>query len=151
MQDVFDTNAIAAFNLTKAYLATILPATGRKTIINISSAAAHLQSPLRVGYGSSKAAVAQMMQSFASEQENDNVKIFSFHPGVFYTPVVAQHYPEDAMSWEDIKLPAHFALWLAGPESGFLNGRYLWDVDELIALKDRIGKDRNSLTIGLVL
>lgn len=99
MQSAFDTNVIAAFNLTKAYLATPLPATGRKIIINISSAAAQMRSPLRVGYGPSKAAVTQMMQHFAFEQENDNVRIFSFHPGAFHTPAAAEHYPEDAMSW----------------------------------------------------
>ena len=38
MQEAFDTNLIAAFNLTKAYLATPLPKT--KTILNISSASA---------------------------------------------------------------------------------------------------------------
>lgn len=154
MQDVFDTNVIAAFNLTKAYLATPLPAAGRKTIINISSAAAQQRSPYRVGYGPSKAAVTQVMQHFAFEQESDDVRIFSLHPGAFYTPTVAKHFAKDASNWEDINLPAHFALWLAGPESGFLHGRYVWahwDVDELIALKDRLAKDRSFLTIGLVL
>lgn len=154
MQDVFDTNVIAAFNLTKAYLATPLPAAGTKTIINISSAAAQMRSPLRGGYGSSKAAITQMMQHFAFEQESDDVRIFSFHPGAFFTSAVAEHYTEDAMIWDDINLPAHFARWLAGPESGFLSGRYLWahwDVDELIALKDRLENHRSFLTIGLML
>ena len=154
MQDVFDTNVIAAFNLTKAYLATPLPAAGQKTIINISSAAAQMRSPLRAGYGPSKAAVTQMMQHFAFEQESDHVRIFSFHPGAYYTPAAAEIYTKDAIKWEDINLPAHFALWLAGPESGFLNGRYVWaawDVDELITLKDRLMKDPSFLTIGLVL
>ena len=154
MQDVFDTNVIAAFNLTKAYLNMPLPTAGTKTIIHISSAAAQMRSPLRAGYGPSKAAVTQMMQHFAFEQESDDVRVFSFHPGAFYTPAAAEHYTENAMPWEDINLPAHFARWLAGPESGFLSGRFLWaqwDVDELIALKDRLEKDKRFLTIGLVL
>jgi hypothetical protein len=93
------------------------------------------------------------MQHFAWERESEAVRVFSFHPGVFYTPSVAEHYSEDAQIWEDINLPAHFAVWLAGPESGLLNGRYVWanwDVNELIMLKDRLSKDRSFLTIGLV-
>ena len=154
MQDAFDTNVIAAFNLTKAYLNMQLPTAGTKTVIHVTSAAGQMRSPLRAGYGPSKAAVTQMMQHFAFEQDSDDVKVFSFHPGAFYTPGAAEHYTENAMPWEDINLPAHFARWLAGPESGFLSGRYLWahwDVDELIALKDRLEKDKKFMTIGLVL
>ncbi|KAJ5274866.1 hypothetical protein N7497_005474 [Penicillium chrysogenum] len=153
IQDAFDVNVIAPFNITKAYLETPLPAGGTKTIINITSAAAQTRSPFRVGYGPSKAAITQVMQHFAWERESEAVRVFSFHPGVFYTPSVAEHYAEDARVWEDINLPAHFAVWLAGPESGFLNGRYVWanwDVDELIMLKDRLSEDRSFLTIGLV-
>ena len=109
---------------------------------------------MRVGYGPSKAAAAQMMQHFAMEQKVEDVKIFSFHPGAHYTPGVAQVHPKDAMQWEDINLPAHFVLWLAGPESDFLHGRYLWahwDVDELLVLKDRVASDPFFLRIGLVL
>ncbi|KAJ5512121.1 hypothetical protein N7463_001673 [Penicillium fimorum] len=108
---------------TKAYLETPLPAGGMKTIINITSAAAQTRSPFRVGYGPSKAAITQVMQHFAWERESEAVRVFSFHPGVFYTPSVAENYAEHARVWEDINLPAHFAVWLAGPESGFLNER----------------------------
>ena len=153
VQDAFDINVVATFNITKAYLAALQPTIGNKTIINVSSAAAQI-SGMRVGYGPSKAAAAQMMQHFAMEQKVEDVKIFSFHPGAHYTPGVAQVHPKDAMQWEDINLPAHFVLWLAGPESDFLHGRYLWahwDVDELLVLKDRVASDPFFLRIGLVL
>ncbi|KAG6012947.1 hypothetical protein E4U41_005188, partial [Claviceps citrina] len=58
------------------------------------------------------------------------------------------------VSWEDPRLPAHFALWLAGPESGFLSGRFVWanwDVDELVALGGRLARDERFLTLGLIL
>jgi NAD(P)-dependent dehydrogenase (short-subunit alcohol dehydrogenase family) len=154
VQTAFDTNVVAAFNLTKTYLATPMPASGSKTIINISSAVAQVSNTLRSGYGASKAAAAQILQCFATERDSEALRIFSFHPGAFYTPAVAEHFARDEIQWDDVELPAHFALWLAGPESGFLNGRYLWahwDVDELIALKDRLAKDPKFLTIGLVL
>lgn len=154
VHDVFDINVVAAFNLATAYLAMPIPVAGSKTIINISSAAGQLRSPLRSAYGPSKAAVTQVMQHLAFEHYDDGVRIFSFHPGAFYTPASSEIYSKDALHWEDINLPAHFALWLAGPESSFLNGRYLWanwDVDELLELKERLREDQRFLTIGLVM
>lgn len=46
--------------------------------------------------------------------------------------------PEDAMVWDDAKLPGAFAVWLASDEAAFLNGRYVkatWDVGEMMANK----------------
>lgn len=60
----------------------------------------------------------------------------------------------EGVEWEDIKLPADFAVWLAGPQSDFLHGRFVWaqwDVDELIALKERVEREANLLRLGLVL
>lgn len=157
MQDSFDVNVIATFDLIKAYLN--MPGSTNlvsKTILNISSAAIQVQSSRRVGYAASKAATAQVLQHFAWEAtERNQVRIFSFHPGAFYTPAVAGHFSNDeSMMWDHLDLPGHFALWLAGPESDFLHGRFVWanwDVDELIALKDKLAGDPNFLTIGLVL
>lgn len=103
----------------------------------------------RVGYGPSKAAAAQVLEHFASdarrvqeqEQEggdgmgNEVLSIVSFHPGAFYTPNLSGHFATDEVKWDSLDLPAHLALWLAGPKSGFLRGRYMWanwDVDELL-------------------
>lgn len=153
MNEAFETNVIAPFNLSKAYLAMPMPAGGSKTIINISAAAAHLPGHFRVGYGTSKAAGVQVMQNFASQYRDSGVRVFSFHPGSYYTPGVAANIPKSMMEWEDIDLPAHFARWLAGSESDFLHGRFLWanwDVNELIALKEKVENDASFLTIGLI-
>ena len=139
MQAALNINTLAAFHLVKTYLAMPSPTTGRKTVINISTAAAHMGHSVHVGYGTSKAAGVQVMQQFATQYKDDrNVNIFSLHPGAFYTPGVAANFPKhvaDTMKWDDEDLPAHFALWLAGPDSECLRGRFLWanwDVDELI-------------------
>lgn len=29
-------------------------------------------------------------------------------------------------NWEDIRLPGHFAVWLASREADFLHGRFVW-------------------------
>lgn len=151
--DNFSTNVIAPFALAKQYLDLPLPVAQRKTIIQVSSAAGQMRAPLRSAYGPSKAAITQVMQHLAFEHKGE-ANVFSIHPGAFYTPSSAEIYPEGAMKWEDIELPGHFARWLAGPESEFLSGRFLWaqwDVDELIALKKEFLKDQSLSTIGLVL
>ncbi|KAG6171610.1 hypothetical protein E4U51_008400 [Claviceps purpurea] len=163
VQHVFDTNSVSTVNLARLYVAS----PGRdKTILHVSSAAAQMRAPLRSVYGASKAAAVQAMQHLAREQEGtghghghghddgDRVRVFSFHPGAIPTPGSAAVYAPGAVQWEDADLPAHFSLWLAGPESDFLNGRYVWanwDVDELVALKERLARDDRFLTIGLVL
>ncbi|WPH04747.1 putative NADP(+)-dependent dehydrogenase [Acrodontium crateriforme] len=152
VENVYLTNVVASFNLVQTYLNT--PAPARKTVLNLSSLSAHATVPNQVGYGPSKAAVTQMMQHFAAEQTSGNVKIISYHPGALYTEAVeTMGIPKDVLEWEDIDLPAHFALWLSGPESDFLHGRFVWaawDVDELIELKEKVAKDPRFLTIGLI-
>ena len=153
VRDAFEVNAVAPFVLTKSYLAMPMPASGFRTIINISAGAAHMPGFHRVGYGPSKAAGHQIMQNFAQQFKDKNVRVFSFHPGSYYTPGVAANIPKDAIQWDGENLAAHFARWLAGPESDFLHGRFLWahwDVDELIELKEKLEKDPNFMTIGLV-
>ena len=52
-----------------------------------------------------------------------------------------------------VKLSGDFAVWLASPEAEFLNGRYVWaawDVDEMIAMKDKVASDPGFLTMSLV-
>ncbi|KAG6098469.1 hypothetical protein E4U30_007927 [Claviceps sp. LM220 group G6] len=159
VQHVFDTNSVSTVNLARLYLVSPSPE-GKdmtKTILHVSSAVAQMRAPLRSVYGASKAAAVQAMQHLAREHEGtgDGVRVFSFHPGAIATPGSAAVYTSPgAVQWEDANLPAHFSLWLAGPESDFLNGRYVWanwDVDELVALKERLACDDRFLTIGLVL
>lgn len=153
-QDAFDINVIATFNITKSYLTMDPPAAGSRTVIYVSTAAIHLPGSFRVGYGPSKAAGTQVMQNFASQfQDDENVRLFSVHPGSIYTPGVAANIPKDMIDWDEPELPAYFTVWLAGPESSFLSGRFVWanwDVDELIAFKERLASDPTFLTVSLV-
>ena len=52
-----------------------------------------------------------------------------------------------------MKMAGDFALWLASPEAKFLNGRFVWaawDVDEMIAMKEKVAGDPSLLTMSLV-
>ena len=82
------------------------------------------------------------------------MRMFSYHPGAFYTPLAASTgIPADALPWEDIRLPGHFATWLVlSGETDFLHGRFVWahwDVDELISLKEKVEKDEGFLRLSL--
>jgi short-subunit dehydrogenase len=125
----FNINVVANFHLMNTYINTLpKPSSGDKTVLVVSSGAAHLDMPYIAGYGASKAALARMTSLLALEHtpEKDHVRLVTFHPGIIYTPAAQKEYPEDALVWEDVQLPGDFAVWLAGKESEFLHGRFLW-------------------------
>lgn len=156
IQEVFDTNVVACYELVKTYLRLPPPPSGEKTIINISSASAHLYIPGQSVYAASKTAFAQILSFIAAEHtpKKDGVRIFSMHPGVFYTDMVAKKYEYEDANWEDIRLPGHFAVWLASPEADLLHGRFVWahwDVDELVSIMERFEREPMFLKMGLVM
>jgi NAD(P)-dependent dehydrogenase (short-subunit alcohol dehydrogenase family) len=122
-------------------------------IINISSFAAYRAFPQTTLYGSSKAAFVQVMSSWANEIEDSKARFVSIHPGAVWTEMTSQHFKKEWFEgWEDAELPGHFALWLATAEASFLNGRFVWaewDVDELVAAREKIQADPYFLKIDL--
>ncbi|TKA82218.1 hypothetical protein B0A55_07513 [Friedmanniomyces simplex] len=151
--ETYNTNVVANLNMVQAFLDLPMPTSGKKTIINVTSGAAHVQTPGQAAYGSSKATFARMLQHLANERKSENVKIFTVHPGTFDTPLAARHFPSDAFQWEDISLVGQFCTWVATSEAEFLHGRFVWaqwDVDELIAFKDKMAANPEFMTIELV-
>ncbi|KAI6838095.1 hypothetical protein KC340_g4394 [Hortaea werneckii] len=155
MQESFDTNVIAQWELVKAFIDLPMPSSGTKTVINISTAGIHLALPHQAAYIASKTAFVQLCQHLATEHTpKEGFRIFSMHPGAIYKPTVAKNMGRDDFPWEDVNLPAGFCLWLASGQADFLHGRLVWtqwDVDELIALKDRIVKAPSFLQMNLVM
>lgn len=156
VHDTIVTNVNAHYHILRHYLTQPAPVSGSKTVINVSSLSAVMTIPFQTGYGPSKGALTQMVQhlSFQHSPTKDGVRMFSYHPGAFLTTAAKKAgMTEDMMKFEDIRLPGHFAVWLASPESDFLHGRFVWahwDVDELLELKGRAEKDPLFLTIGLL-
>jgi len=152
----FQANVVANWHLIQTYInSTPAPASGSKTIIAVSSAGSHLSIPGNTGYAASKAALNRIIDMQADEYtpKKNGVTLLSFHPGIIYTPGAKQYFSEDAFVYEDVKLPGDFAVWLASKEAQFLHGRFVWgqwDVDELVALKQRVEKEPTFLKIGLV-
>ncbi|KAF2717948.1 NAD(P)-binding protein [Polychaeton citri CBS 116435] len=149
----FATNVTGNVNLVQTFLK--LPAEGQRIVLNVSSFMTHSYFPECSSYSSSKAAFTMMFQFFATEIRARDVRFHSFHPGIVYTPAVEKFIKkEDATWWEADELPGNFAVWLASPEAEFLNGRLAWaqwDVDELVALKQKVIEDPYFLKLGLAL
>jgi short-subunit dehydrogenase len=116
IQQTFFVNAVMTHHMIATYIASSpMPSAGSKTVIAISSAGAHLQIPLQVAYGASKAAMSQIVTGFANEHnpQKDNVRLVSLHPGIILTEAAATSgYKKEDFVWEDINLPGNFAVWL---------------------------------------
>ena len=51
--------------------------------------------------------------------------------------------------WEDIRLPGHFAVWLASQEADFLHGRFVWvSPAESWWRQDRVIANSASVALG---
>ncbi|KAI2784723.1 putative short-chain dehydrogenase [Daldinia loculata] len=104
------------------------------------------------GYAASKLAGVKVMEYFGAE--NPGLRVVSVHPGVVTeTEGGRKMVEESGLEWpgDDINLPAHFLVWVASEEAGFLKNKFVfagWDVDELKARKDEIAQSP-ELILGL--
>jgi NAD(P)-dependent dehydrogenase (short-subunit alcohol dehydrogenase family) len=73
----FEINTKGAFNVVRAFLSVASP---NATLINVSTAAAHIGLPGGQGYSSSKTAALSLFEFF--QNENDSLRVISVHPGV---------------------------------------------------------------------
>ncbi|KAF5342802.1 hypothetical protein D9757_005014 [Collybiopsis confluens] len=106
-------------------------------LINISTAQIHMYpSTDSDTYGTSKAAWTAMLSRIADQSKVDELQIISYHPGVVYSEGVSKLVSKDLLNWDDMSLPADYAVWAASSEASWLHGRFVWahwDVDELRA------------------
>jgi NAD(P)-dependent dehydrogenase (short-subunit alcohol dehydrogenase family) len=106
-------------------------------IINITSAAGPFVMPGTDSYGLSKLLQLQMQRYIAIS--NPNVFAASLQPGAILTGITKLGF--ERFSKDTPALAGGAAVWLASPESDFVNGRYsdaTWDVTEIIQRKDEI-------------
>ncbi|KAK4629870.1 hypothetical protein CLAFUW4_08627 [Fulvia fulva] len=152
--ETFTTNILACYDMVRAYISQ--PSPSNKTVINVSSGAAHVTLPGQVGYGASKAGFLHVLSAMAAEYspETDGVRLMSMPPGTILTDMARKTgYGEADFPWEDEKLPGDFAVWLAGNEADFLHGRLVWaqwDVEELLGLRKRAEEEPGFLKLGLI-
>lgn len=135
---------------------------GHKSIINVSTAAAHtfqreenVLAATMPSYNLSKASGTLAMQLIANDADPSKLTVISFHPGMLHNEYWdAAGVSKTQLPFDDFSLPAGVAVWLASPEAAFLHGRLIWaswDVDELKKgeLRKRIEEDITFLKFGL--
>jgi short-subunit dehydrogenase len=152
----FETNIFGNINLVKEFLVDI-PEIGsgkEKIILDLSSAAAHLDSPKYGTYSVSKMAFSRWLEHLHHDLKDKAVRIHSYHPGGVFTEAAKGFgMKEDSLPWDDVELPGQFSVWLASKEAAFLNGRFVWanwDVVELKAQQAEFESDPYILTLGLI-
>jgi 3alpha(or 20beta)-hydroxysteroid dehydrogenase len=135
---VIDINQVGVYLGMRAVVPTMRDA-GGGSIINISSVAGMIATPLSFGYGASKWAVRGMTKSAAHELGRDNIRVNSIHPGIIETPMIHNFPAYDADPQSIIRtIPlgragepediARLALFLASDESSYISaGEYLID------------------------
>ncbi|KIJ49422.1 hypothetical protein M422DRAFT_161042 [Sphaerobolus stellatus SS14] len=117
------------------------------TILNITSIGCAVTRPGLSAYQPSKSQVNRFTEFTHFEYQDQNVRVFAFHPGGVRSELALNGLPAHAHAHliDSPELSGGFALWLLsqGEKVDFLRGRYSsanWDVDELLAKKDEILK-----------
>ncbi|KAK5725496.1 hypothetical protein LTR15_003684 [Elasticomyces elasticus] len=120
----------------------------KPTFISLNTGASHaMVAPTMSSYGTSKFANLHLVTYLAAE--NPEVRAVSYHPGVLESEMNSKGTIK--FSFDDMSLPAGFAVWLASDKADFVQGRMLWahwDVEELEAMKEDIVK-KNDLVAKL--
>ncbi|KAG4433050.1 hypothetical protein IFR05_011468 [Cadophora sp. M221] len=150
-QTVFNINILGPYLVSTAFIAK---AASDSTIVNISSAIAHLD-PFAgfSSYAATKLAGPKAMQYV--QEDRPGIHVVDVHPGqIRETDMAAkatgEHY-EGVSHIDDAKLAGDFVVWAASKEAKFLKGKLVWvnwDVDELKAREEDIVSTR-VLTLGL--
>ncbi|PVH86378.1 NAD(P)-binding protein [Cadophora sp. DSE1049] len=150
-QTVFNINILGPYLVSTAFIAAAAP---NATVINISSAIAHLDPfPGFASYAATKLAGSKIMQYV--QQENPEMHVVDVHPGQVRETEMAgkatgERY-EGVSHIDDAELAGDFVLWATSKEARFLKGKFAWvnwDIEELKAAAKEIESPR-VLTLGL--
>ncbi|KAK6000899.1 hypothetical protein QM012_002982 [Aureobasidium pullulans] len=138
-----DINVKGNLNLVQTFLPV---ASGKAVILHVSAGAVNLPFiPGFGGYHASKIAAAKIFDYL--HHENPELFVLNFHPGIIKTAMTGD---AEGLAYDEIELPADFAVWAASEEAKFLNGKFVWanwDVDELKTMSKMI-RDGPKFTLG---
>ncbi|MCJ1318934.1 hypothetical protein MMC15_004266 [Xylographa vitiligo] len=164
VRESFATNVLANMGLVRAFLDVPSSAQGaagkkrEKVVLDVSSAAVHLDVSGTGTYAASKLAFTRLMaavhaDALVAPDPRYELRVHSFHPGAVLTQAArdfgAEKFP---VQWDDVELPGQFAVWLASGQAGFLRGRFVWgnwDVGELLERREEIERE-GLLKVGVV-
>ncbi|PVH74279.1 NAD(P)-binding protein [Cadophora sp. DSE1049] len=139
----FEINIRGTYRMTKALLPLLLSTSdGLKTIVNLSSVAAHNLRPDSSAYGMTKFAVLRFTEFLCQENEENGLVAFCVHPGAIMTKL-AEAMPKETHAGLSDKpaLAGDTITFLAEGRRQWLNARYVsaqWDMEEFLGKKDDI-------------
>lgn len=119
------------------HAARAMVGTGRGSIVNLSSVAGIVGSPLHTAYGATKGAVRAMTRSAAVELARAGIRVNAVHPGIIDTPMAEQGLAALGRSRDKLERAyplgrfgrpeevANAILFLASDESSFVTGAEL--------------------------
>ncbi|KAK1782673.1 hypothetical protein QBC45DRAFT_439108 [Copromyces sp. CBS 386.78] len=106
-------------------------------------------------YGFTKATAGLFFGYIAQQVDPDKLQVVNFHPGTIYSELwqYGLGVDKNLLPFDDISLPADFAVWATTKEARFIHGRFFWahwDVDEMKALyAERFEKDKDLFRFGV--
>ncbi|KAF2161590.1 hypothetical protein M409DRAFT_58983 [Zasmidium cellare ATCC 36951] len=158
LTDSFAVNVFGPIALIKAFLA--LPPRSpdaERTILHTTTSGIQLTVPGMGLYNASKMAMTSLVHHLHEEAQvqGQKVRVFTFHPAFGFTPGARDvlGLREGQFDYDDLTLPAHYAVWLCSPEADFLRGRYTWahwDVEEMKEKREEILRGSEELKVGVV-
>jgi 3-oxoacyl-[acyl-carrier protein] reductase len=129
--DVINTNLSSVFNITKAFIKSMVKQREGR-VINISSVAGLMGNPGQVNYSSSKAAIGGFTKSLAKELASRNITVNSIAPG-FISSDMTDALTDDQKSeilnqipmqkFGDPKNIAELAIFLASEKGQYITGQ----------------------------
>ncbi|TVY87042.1 Short chain dehydrogenase [Lachnellula willkommii] len=151
----FEVNLRGTYRVTKAFLPLVLQDTaGLKTVVNISSVAAHNLRCEYSSYGISKNAILRFTEFLMAENAEAGLLAYCVHPGAVLTRL-AESMPRDTLAGlkDTPEMAADTLVYLTQGRREWLAGRYLsctWDLPELLAREDEIvGGDKLKMRMVL--
>ncbi|KAJ3737533.1 short-chain dehydrogenase/reductase [Lentinula guzmanii] len=153
----FNVNVGGNFFMSSKFVNQPLHPKGQQlNLVNVSTAGIHMNpAPSQNTYSTSKAAFTALLGRIADEHPVEDVQIISFHPGALYSESASANFDKNLVNWDEMALPADYAVWAASPEASWLHGRFVWahwDVEELKSDKDiltRLEQETGFLKVGV--
>lgn len=130
--NILATNLSGAFHCSQACVPHML-SVGGGSIVNITSISAGRASTLRVAYGTSKAALAQLSKQMAVELGNQGIRVNAIAPGPIDTAMAKKvHSPQIRADYHDaiplerygtVEEIANAVHFLCSDQSSYINGQ----------------------------
>ncbi|TDZ51496.1 Short chain dehydrogenase citE [Colletotrichum trifolii] len=143
----WDVNYWGTYRVTKAFLPLLLEG-GDKTIVNMSSVAAHFMGAGGGAYHVSKFALIRFTEFVQDEYADKGILAYSVHPGGIPTEL-SSNLPEKLQfrMTDTPELAAHSIPYLTSERREWLGGRWvscMWDMPKLLTMKEEV-LERNLL------